>query len=369
MQKNNWYQVKNSDEIITPGLLVYPDRIKKNIESMISLSGSPNRLIPHVKTYKMKEIVKFQMSYGINEFKCATLGEMHMLISCKVKHILIAIQPTKEKIIKILEAQKKYRDIIFSTLVDNNFSLTLFAKLAAEQNEKLNLWVDINNGMNRTGIKPENAKNLCLELNNNSNLNFKGFHIYDGHIRPTDIGERIALCNKDFLEVENLIQEIKNEAITIPEIITGGTPSFYPHSLRKKNRLSPGTTLLWDLGYQKIWKEAPFLFSAILAIRLISIPDNNLLCFDLGHKAVASEMSFPRVEILGLEDAIHIGQSEEHLIVEYNKKNDFKIGDLFYAIPFHICPTVAKYKKAYIVKNGEIGTFWEIEARDYQYDA
>ena len=76
MQKNNWYQVKNSDEIITPGLLVYPDRIKKNIESMISLSGSPNRLIPHVKTYKMKEIVKFQMSYGINEFKCATLGRL-----------------------------------------------------------------------------------------------------------------------------------------------------------------------------------------------------------------------------------------------------------------------------------------------------
>ena len=109
MQKNNWYQVKNSDEIITPGLLVYPDRIKQNIESMISLSGSPNRLIPHVKTYKMKEIVKFQMSYGINEFKCATLGEMHMLISCEVKHILIAIQPTKEKIIKILEAQKKTR--------------------------------------------------------------------------------------------------------------------------------------------------------------------------------------------------------------------------------------------------------------------
>ena len=146
MQKNNWYQVKNSDEIITPGLLVYPDRIKKNIESMISLSGSPNRLIPHVKTYKMKEIVKFQMSYGINEFKCATLGEMHMLISCEVKHILIAIQPTKEKIIRILEAQKKYRDIIFSTLVDNNFSLYLFSKLAAEQNEKLNLWVILTMG-------------------------------------------------------------------------------------------------------------------------------------------------------------------------------------------------------------------------------
>ena len=68
MQKNNWYQVKNSDEIITPGLLVYPDRIKKNIESMISLSGSPNRLIPHVKTYKMKEIVKFQTNNQLSQF-------------------------------------------------------------------------------------------------------------------------------------------------------------------------------------------------------------------------------------------------------------------------------------------------------------
>ena len=59
MQKNNWYQVNNSDEIITPGLLVYPDRIKQNIESMISVSGTPDRLIPHVKTYKMQNHSKF----------------------------------------------------------------------------------------------------------------------------------------------------------------------------------------------------------------------------------------------------------------------------------------------------------------------
>ena len=49
-----------------------------------------------------------------------------------------------------------------------------------------------------------------------------------------------------------------------------------------------------------------------------------------------------------------------------NNPNDFKVGDLFYAIPYHICPTVAKYSKAYTVKEGEVGPFWEIEARDYQ---
>ena len=77
-------------------------------------------------------------------------------------------------------------------------------------------------------------------------------------------------------------------------------------------------------------------------------------------------MPLPRVEILGLENSMHIGQSEEHLIVEHKAPNDFKVGDLFYAIPFHICPTVAKYNKAYTVDSGNIGAFWNIEARDYQ---
>ena len=48
-----------------------------------------------------------------------------------------------------------------------------------------------------------------------------------------------------------------------------------------------------------------------------------------------------------------------------NHKN-LNIGDLFYAIPYHICPTVAKYNKSYVVINGEIQSLWDIQARDYQ---
>ena len=366
MSENPWYRAKDEAQLMTPGLLVYPDRIKHNIESMIRIAGDVNRLIPHVKTYKMQAIVKMQMRYGIQEFKCATLGELQMLIACGVKHILLAIQPTKEKVTRILKAQEEHPEIRFSTLVDNSDSLTLFSDLAKAHNQQINLWLDINNGMNRTGIVPERAKTLYKQLFHDPNLNTMGLHIYDGHIRPLELKERVDRCNTDFQPVEQLIREIKEEGGVVPEFITGGSPSFYPHSLRPKNRLSPGTTLLWDLGYQKIWNESPFLHAAVLVTRLISKPNTNIYCFDLGHKAVASEMPLPRVEIFGLEGAVHKGQSEEHLMVEYHKPNDFKVGDLFYAIPYHICPTVAKYSKAYTVKEGEVGPFWEIEARDYQ---
>ena len=85
-----------------------------------------------------------------------------MLISCRVKHILFAIQPTREKLIRILEAQKQYPEISFSTLVDNEDSLTLFSNLAETQNQKINLWLDINNGMNRTGVVTKSAPELYM---------------------------------------------------------------------------------------------------------------------------------------------------------------------------------------------------------------
>ena len=368
MLKDQWYRVKDKAKLITPALLIYPERVKQNIESMIAISGDVNRLIPHVKTYKMSAVVKLQMSYGIKEFKCATLGELQMLISCRVKHILFAIQPTREKLIRILEAQKQYPEISFSTLVDNEDSLTLFSNLAETQNQKINLWLDINNGMNRTGVVTKSAPELYMKIYNDLNINAKGIHVYDGHIRPKNLQQRIDQCNIDFQPVMELIAEIQNLGGEVPEQITGGSPSFYPHALNKSNRLSPGTTLLWDLGYQNIWSESPFVHAAILAVRLISKPNTNLMCFDLGHKAVACEMPLPRVEIIGLEGALHKGQSEEHLIVEHKDANNYKVGDLFYAIPYHICPTVAKYNKAYTVVKEELDGVWNIEARDYQQE-
>ena len=64
MSINNWFKINDESKILTPGLIIYPERIEHNIKSMISISGDVNRLIPHVKTYKMPSVVKLQMDYG-----------------------------------------------------------------------------------------------------------------------------------------------------------------------------------------------------------------------------------------------------------------------------------------------------------------
>ena len=88
-----WYRVANIDEIPSPALLVYLDRVDDNIRDMIAVAGSVERLRPHVKTHKLPEVIRRQLVLGIRKFKCATIAEAEMLAECGCPDVLLAYQP------------------------------------------------------------------------------------------------------------------------------------------------------------------------------------------------------------------------------------------------------------------------------------
>jgi len=363
----DWYELEDSHKVESPSLLVYPDRIKHNAELMLKIAKGPSRLRPHIKTHKMAEIVSIQLELGISKFKCATLAEAALLGKCGAKDILLAMQPVGVQVAKFLSLSDDYPDAVFSTLVDNELSAKEISKQALTNNQTAEVWLDINNGMNRTGIKPDNmAVHLYKELHSYPGLQLKGLHVYDGHIHDSDINDRQHECDKDFLAVEAFSQKLEALNFQKPLIIAGGTPTFPIHEKRAGVELSPGTPLLWDHGYGTNYQDLNFLPAAVLVSKIISKPGPNLLCFDLGHKSVASEMELPRVHFLGDKDSFkQISQSEEHLVVECKDSSLHQVGDTHYAIPIHICPTVAKYPYVFTVKNHEIIGKWEVTARDH----
>jgi D-serine deaminase-like pyridoxal phosphate-dependent protein len=365
MSESSWYTIKNTDDVNSPSLLVYPERIEENIRTMVSISGSVSNLRPHIKTHKMAEIVKMQQRHGIQKFKCATIAEAELLGQCGAKDVLLAMQPVGANINRFFQLTIAFPNTNFSTLVDNATTLSQIAKFASKRLTIANLYIDINSGMNRTGCVPdEKAASLYIAMENHPNVHAKGLHVYDGHIRNSNLNERTQVCDSAFQKVLNLKDAIKKEGVIVPDIIAGGSPTFPIHGKRKGVDASPGTTLLWDAGYAKIFTDMPFLQAAVLFIRIISKPAENIICFDLGHKSVAPEMAFPRVQILGLEDSEQIGQSEEHLVVRTQRADDFEVGDGFYAIPYHICPTVAKYEEVLTVSDGVVNGAWKVAARN-----
>ena len=365
MNKKDWYELNNPEEIDSPALLIYKERIESNIQTMIQIAGDANRLVPHIKTHKMAEIVRMQLAAGISKFKCATIAEAEMLAEAGAKNVLLAYQLTAPKAARFLTLVKRFTETEFASLIDNFESAKMLNDLFASEKMIANVFIDVDSGMHRTGIAPDNSLfNLYVRLNQLQNIHCKGLHIYDGHIRDEHFETRKQKVEASFVAIRSVVEKIIAEGFSSPKIIAGGTPTFTVHALNKEEYCSPGTCLLWDYGYDSILQEQPFEFAAVLLTRVISKPAPGLITTDLGHKSVAAENPISkRTFFLNLFDYNVRSQSEEHLVVEVKDWEKIDVGDVLYGVPYHVCPTVALYDEAVVVENGNVIDKWNVIAR------
>ena len=360
----NWYLANDVNEITSPSILIYPDRIEANIKKMIDIAGGPDRLRPHVKTHKMSEIIKLQMKYGILKFKCATIAETEMVAGCGAPDILLAVQPVGPNIDRFFKLKQEFKKVKISCIADNEDIIIQLSDMARKTGLETNVWLDINSGMNRTGVIPgEKAARLFKRIMDSPMLIAEGLHVYDGHIHEPDFTKRKLLCNEGFISMTSLVEDLKSDGISPVKIIAGGTPTFPVHASREDIELSPGTLLLWDWGYSSSFSDMDFLHAAVLVTRVISKPAKDLLCLDLGHKSVASEMPQPRINFLNIQKYAIINHNEEHMVIRTGEAAKYKTGDLLYGIPWHICPTVDRHDSVYVINDHKLTGQWSVEAR------
>lgn len=359
--KKNWYEVENIDELDSPALIVFPERVKANIQTAIEMVGDVNRLRPHIKTNKSPDAVKLMIEAGITEFKCATIAEAEMLAMLNAKDVLLAYQPLGPKLKRFVSLIKKYPATKFSCLVDN-IDAADEQSIAFESNGlTVPVFIDLNVGMNRTGITPgDKAIELAEHCRKLKGSILAGLHAYDGHIRDTDFTIKKQNCDAAFDTVLALNAELK-----LPVIIAGGSPTFSVHCKRQNIECSPGTFIYWDKGYLNLCPEQNFLPAIVLVTRIISFPSATKVCTDLGHKSVAAENEITRrIFFLNNDDLKPVSQSEEHLVLETTDVSKYKVGEVLYGLPWHVCPTVALYESAYTIENGKVTGKWKNVARD-----
>jgi D-serine deaminase-like pyridoxal phosphate-dependent protein len=153
----------------------------------------------------------------------------------------------------------------------------------------------------------------------------------------------------------------------VERIVAGGTPTFpiYAELDIPGLECSPGTCVLHDHGYGTKFTELGMQPAALLLTRVISRPTPDRVTFDLGYKSVASDPPLDnRLRLVDVPEARLVLHSEEHLVVETPAADRYRPGDVAYAIPTHICPTVALHQYAHVVQGGKIVDRWPILARD-----
>lgn len=358
----NWYTIENINRIDTPCLVLYKERIRSNINAAVQLIKNVDNLRPHVKTNKIAEVCRMMMDAGITKFKCATFAEAEMLAIINVKDVLIAYQPAGPKAERLHRLAQHYPETVFSCIVDDADVALALSEIYSRTGITLNVFIDVNTGMNRTGVTPAKAYTLFEKIRLLPSINIAGIHAYDGHLKDPDPEKRKQSTVDSFRQLNQLTAHLESSLERKIRIVAGGSPTFPVHAERNVE-CSPGTFVFWDWGYKHQLPDQPFEYAALVVTRVISVVNETTITTDLGHKAIASENPLPRVYFLNAPGSIPVSHSEEHMVINIPDSSKFKPGDVLYGIPVHVCPTVSLYDSAILIENNKATTIWKVTAR------
>jgi D-serine deaminase-like pyridoxal phosphate-dependent protein len=360
-----WYQLSNECEVPSPSLLIFDENVGVNLRLMLEIAGGPARLRPHVKTHKLGALVSRQIALGITKFKCATIAEAEMCAAKGAADVMVAYPIVGPNIARFCALARHFPDAKFSCIADDGAAIAELNAASGEMLQSpLDVLLDLDCGMHRTGVAPGgHALELYKQIVGSPALHARGLHAYDGHINDPDPAVRREQCVAAFAPVVEFRKQLESAGWPVPLLVAGGSPTFRIHAEHEDRECSPGTTVLWDFGYGDKFADLPFDCAAVLLTRVVSKPGPNLLCLDLGHKAVAAENPHPRVRLLEIPGAEAVMHSEEHLVVETPRAKEFAVGAALHGIPRHVCPTVALHNEAYVVRGGAAAGRWPVTAR------
>jgi D-serine deaminase-like pyridoxal phosphate-dependent protein len=365
------FRVPEAARVLTPALLIDRDRVQHNIATTLRLlGGDANRWRPHVKTAKLGCVMRMLVEAGVHQFKCATSLELSVACRAGAKDVLVAYPLTGANAGRVRDIAEQHHGIAISVLVEDE------SQLAQWRGSSVSVFLDVNPGMNRTGV-PEGQADAILRLSESiasslGGLKFRGLHYYDGHLSKYVIAERCKQAHLGYERLMRIVDTLATHGIEVPEVITAGTPAL-PCSLSFArfakapflHRVSPGTVVYCDAtSLAQLPPEYEYLPAAVVMTRVVSHPAPGIITCDAGHKTVSADAGIPTCVVLGHPELEPLAPSEEHLPMRVADSAAVPaIGELLYLVPRHVCPTVNNFDDAVIVSDRNLVAVEPVSAR------
>jgi D-serine deaminase-like pyridoxal phosphate-dependent protein len=363
------YRVSGTEDVLTPALLIYPEFIGSNMEATLALvGGDADRWRVHIKTAKLGHTLRMLVERGVRNFKCATTLEL--LVACQLgaADVLLAYPSVGANARRAREIADQFPDVGVSVLAENDEQIRQW------RGSRLGIFLDINPGMNRTGIEQSQKEKVrCLaRAIGDARLEFRGLHYYDGQYGALDERERTEAAHRGYDGLLRLAGEIERSGLAVPEVITAGTPTL-PCSLSYEgfrsqafiHRVSPGTVVYCDAtSLAQLPAEYGYRPAVLVLTRVVSRPRAGIATCDAGHKAVSADAGVPTCVVVGHPELTPLSPSEEHLPLALEESAAGpQIGEALYLLPRHVCPTVNNFDCALLVRNGQIESLEKVSAR------
>lgn len=365
------YDLAGVENVITPALVVYPDVIASNIKSTIRLlDGEPDRWRVHIKTAKLPYTLGMLMGLGLRNLKCATTLELQMACRAGAMDVLVAYPMMGANALRVREIAEQFPDRRISVLLEDAAQITQW------KGSTVGIFIDINPGMNRTGIEQHREDKVIslVRTIEASRLDFRGLHYYDGQYASINESDRSVAAHTGYDSLLELVSRIESHGIHVREVVTAGTPTL-PCSLSYQrfrgakfiHRVSPGTVVYGDAtSLAQLPSEYGYAPAVLVLTRVVSHPCEGMATCDAGHKAVSADAGVPTCLVVGHPELMPLSPSEEHLPLRSETGQVPSLGEDLFLLPRHVCPTVNNFDSALIVRNGRLESLEQISARGHE---
>ena len=362
------------DELQTPALIIDLDVFDANLAKMQSyLEEQDIALRAHTKMHKCPLIARKQVESGARGVCAAKISEAEVMGAAGIEDVLVTSPiATPDKVTRFVEARKNNPGL--KIVVDCADSADLLAKVAGLEGLVVDVFVDMDLGMGRTGIETgDKTLQLVRHIGESNSLNLSGLQMYAGncmHIEGfSKRKQKYAHIMSKGIETLALLDEA---GIVIPVVSGGGTGTYNMEAdLGLINELQAGSYAFMDIEYRDIGgvdseQFLDFGVSLFVLVTAISQPQSRLITVDGGFKSFASDKMAP--EFRDVEGVIYHWGGDEHGIVQLNNpSHEIRLGNKLSMLTPHCDPTVNLHDFYFPYRDGLVHEVWPISARGFSH--
>lgn len=248
--------------------------------------------------------------------------------------------------------------------VDSLEGARRISTLAKLHNRTMQVRLEVDTGLKRTGTPYEQALPLAREIHGMEGLDFTGIYTYRGALQGGAATlDRLNAGLEEGQLMVKLADILRSEGIPVRDVSVGSTPTgLHAASVPGVTEIRPGTYVFQDrmtaaFGLCTLDDCAAFVLATV-----VSRPDDRYAVIDGGSKTFATDVQ-PLTSPLHLQgfgylleapDAVLERMSEEHGMIRTTSEHHLKPGDRVRIIPNHICSTVNLHNNVYFMEGDRL---------------
>jgi D-serine deaminase-like pyridoxal phosphate-dependent protein len=344
------------DDLDTPAVLVDLDRLERNLAAMAAKARDHGvSLRPHIKTHKARAIARRQLDHGADGLSTAKLDEAAAMapLGCSVFVAYPIATPAKS-----LRAAEMASEVDLIVGVDHVGAARALGTVAAGRGRALRVRIEIDSGLGRCGIRPDEAGAMARALDGIDGLEVEGVFTHAGHAyRAAGRAEVEAAAVQEVTAVREAGEAVADVLGREVTTSVGSTPTaLVDVDLAGVAEIRPGNYVFLDRTQVHL-KVADLSQCALSVLASVVSATGGRAVIDAGSKVFGLDQGAHGQRALegfgfDIEQELRVDWlSEEHGVIEGGASR-LRPGDRVRLVPNHAC-VVANLARALVGVRGD----------------